>query len=233
MPEHKLLQYNTDNMRLGPVYFDQVTANCDTVVLQRLPKKQIEKLQMSFKNVYYTAQNVATADSPELYLAIATSIDATNVQTYSLPSKHKVIAEQDIYRSFKALSVQLSNDLNLVSVLTCGDTDDGKAITRQDNCNDIEYVLKQCDYKTHLICGDFHESPGIFSHEQLLKKYNYNHSFLDNYNTYFKNGRGQNLDRCICNSSHVIITDIVVNTVSDKSHKGHCAISYTLTNPEL
>jgi hypothetical protein len=220
MHQFRFLQYNTDNMRLGSDYFDQLLTQCDIALLQRVPKAQLSVLQQQFDHVH------CARHSSDLYLVVAGKDLLHTPVIQQLPSTDTVMAGSDIFQGCCALRVTWHN-IVLVSALPCysdPDTDIGSLL----NTQDVQALLSYDVDKPTLIAADFHEPPNHQPHQQLLSKYQY-HSCLDNHTTFRNsNGHSINLDRCVTNSHNIQIHDICIHRTDLLQRQGHYAVTYSV-----
>ena len=227
MTTYRILQYNTDDLRLGWDVFETSSNKADIMLLQRFPKKE-------YKELCNVANRAFLADSVrpnQLSLAICRS-DKVNsmggVETITLPSHQLVTSIGNPFQGSTALKIILGQ-VSIVSVLPCYPEQTGEyPVSEADLEKDIKFLLEMFKDTPTIVAGDFHTSP---RHESINKLINDNgfKSYLDSHKT-FKTSDGQmiNLDRLLCNFD-VDISDIIVHNTDNDIQQGHFPITYTLS----
>lgn len=227
MTSLKILQYNTDNLRHGWEYFENVLKNCDIAVLQRFPRNKKAALYDIMDNC--RSYMVESCPPHGLCLAIARNNNSPKfggIESVTLPSAQHVIAIGDPWQGCTALKTVIYG-VNIVSFLPCYETNGNEYdISFGDTKTDIKFLLEKFKDEPTIIIGDFHVEPTVDSINSIIESNGFK-SYLDKYNTFRKQGTDDffNLDKVVSNTD-IDITGVQVHDVPEGI--GHMAITYNL-----
>ena len=228
MNSYKFLQYNTDNLRLGWDTLERVSSNVDFMLLQRFPKDKYKQLCNIIGKAFLTES--VNPNGWCLAIGRANGLSSvSSIETIQLPSTQLIQAVGDPWQGCNALKGSYSG-VNIVSALPCFPENVGEyPVSKADNENDIEHLLKTLKDEPTIIAGDFHFNPSDMKINELLEKYNFK-SYIDGHKT-FKNANGHmiNLDKLVCNFD-IEVSDVVVHADDMNTiEQGHFPITYTIS----
>ena len=226
----RILQCNTDNLRHGWKYLENLLQTSDIAILQRYPKDMNPELCDSMESGRAVMANTMPPVG-KLAVAIARRKGVTpfiGAEEIKLPSFQHVIAEGNDWLGCVALRVK-HNDINIISFLPCYPTVGEFPVTDDERLKDIEFILNLYKDEPTIIAGDFHVDEKCKKTNELLKKYDFT-SYLDKHKTFTQpSGELINLDKLVSNiNMKVSNIETHVKKFDGDIKQGHHAITYEI-----